>query len=97
MRRDFDDKYELEQNGEPIELDDTHFQPIFFAKNTDMLRKEPTACNALKKFRIFVTPDEMHKKLKEAAPPPMAYAENLHKKLQREEIEDLKKFEAWQK
>ena len=39
----------------------------------------------------------MHETLLKAVPPPMKYAENLQKKLYREEAEDLKKFEAWQK
>lgn len=44
MERDFfEKKYELEQNGKKIELSDTHFQPIFFAKGTNELRGDVTA------------------------------------------------------
>ena len=88
MRRDFDNKYELEQNGDKLKLSDTHFQPIFFAKNTNQLRNEPSACNALKKFRIFVKPDDMHDELLKQPPPPMIYAQNLQMKLKKEEEED---------
>jgi hypothetical protein len=65
MERDLlAERYYLEQNGEHIHLADTHFQPIFFARKVDDLREDPDANKALKKFRIFVGPDEFVEELK---------------------------------
>ena len=59
--------YKLIQDDKELELGTTHFQPVFFAKGTDDLRKNPHAQNALKQFREFPNPDSIFNALNNLA------------------------------
>ena len=94
MERDVNSgKYELVQNGKKLKLDETHFQPIFFADDVDELRDNLDAQKSLKKYRIFVGPDEFVEELKKDAIPTVDIATNLHEKIAQQRKEDEREFE----
>ena len=93
MERDFfEKKYELEQNGKKLELSETHFQPIFFAKGTNELRSDVKAQQALKQYRIFVKPEDMQVELKKEPLPQMDIAESLEQRIKMQQERDLKEY-----
>ena len=57
-------------------------KPIFFANDVEGLRKEPGAQKALKKYRIFVGPDDVVEELKEQAIPVVDIHTSLHAKME---------------
>ena len=57
----FDSDHELTFNKE------THFQPLFFARNVEALRNNIEAQRSLRKYRIFVKPEEIEAAIAEAA------------------------------
>lgn len=56
----FDPEHELTFNKEQ------HFQPLFFARNVEDLRNNIQAQKQLRKFRIFVKPEEIEAAIAEA-------------------------------
>lgn len=57
-------RYTLYTDDKPIELNNKHFQPIFFAASEAELKDNPAAYNALKKYREFVRAPDMLDRLK---------------------------------
>ena len=55
--------YDLIQNGKKLDMCSEHFQPIFFAKDTKKLSKNKDAREALRLYRIFPRPDDVHEEL----------------------------------
>lgn len=93
MERDrYSKRYELEQHGKKIEIGDTHFQPIFFAQDVEELRNNVHAQKALKKYRIFVGPDEFVEDLKKDQIPKLNIADTLQEKLRLQQEKDLLDF-----
>ena len=94
MERDVSSgRYELLQNGKKLKLQEEHFQPIFFAPDVETLRSIPAATKSLKKYRIFVGPDEFVEKLQEKAIHEVVdIATSLNAKMARQREEDLKEF-----
>ena len=97
MERDVNSgRYDLLQNGKQLELKETHFQPIFFANDVEGLRKEPGAQKALKKYRIFVGPDDVVEELKEQAIPVVDIHTSLHAKMAAQRASLQKEYEELQ-
>ena len=95
-RNVFANNYVLEQVGTDAktwEMCKEHFQPIFFARNTNELRDDVKAQKALKQYRIFVKPEDMKDDIVEYKPlPTMDIAESLEKRIKKQQDEDLKRY-----
>ena len=70
MVRDFfDNTYHLFRGHEEEAVNfnkEEHFQPVFFAKDIESLRNNTEAQRALRKYRIFVKPEEIEKAIEES-------------------------------
>ena len=67
VRDHFSETFKLYRGDEDeVQIDETHFQPIFFAKDVESLRGNFEAQRALRKYRIFVGPDEIEAAIEES-------------------------------
>lgn len=67
MIRNFgNNTYQLKKADDFIPVGDNHFQPIFFAKNVTQIQRNPDAVRSLRKYRIWVAPQDVEAAIAEA-------------------------------
>ena len=97
MERDLmENKYALVKGDAKIELDQKHFDPVFFAKSTEELRRDPEATKQLRKFQIFVKPDDIHVEAKHVPMSSMNNAAALEQLVKAQQQKDLAAYYAKQ-
>ena len=86
----------MQRASEPVPIDDSHFYPVFFAKHVEELRMNTQAQKTLRKFKIFVAPDEVEAAIEEGkkqAKLELNVSENLFAKLRQEKDDMIKRYQ----
>lgn len=86
-------QYKLQRGDEEVPLDKAHFHPVFFANDVEQLRNNPEAQKTLKKFRIFVAPEEVEAAIQEGAKKiqlEMGITESLQVKQRQDQVLQIK-------